>query len=149
MIPMTEQAPELLGSPAFIPDDGKTYAHNQRLGKLKIYSPVISLDFVFLLFNSPYLRHEFAKTCSGITARHTSPKKILKVPFTVCPSAEQKRIVSKVSVLHSQLDELSTEMRSHQPTTDALPTAIIHQILNQDDSRNCLLYTSPSPRDRG
>ena len=28
MIPMTEQAPGLLGSPAFIPDDGKTYAHN-------------------------------------------------------------------------------------------------------------------------
>jgi type I restriction enzyme, S subunit len=34
IIPMTEQAPGLLGSPAFIPDDGKTYLHNQRLGKL-------------------------------------------------------------------------------------------------------------------
>ena len=129
MIPMTEQAPGLLGSPAFIPDDGKSYAHNQRLGKLKVYSPVISLDFVFLFFNAPYLRGELAKTCSGTTVRHTSPKKILNVPFPVCPLAEQTRIVSKVSVLLSQLDELSTEMRSRQSTTDALLTALIHQIL--------------------
>ena len=119
----------LLGSPAFIPNDGRTYAHNQRLGKLNVYSPIISLDFVFLFFNSPFLRHELAKTCSGTTVRHTSPKKILSVLFPVVPSAEQKRIVSKVSVLLSQLDELSAGLRCRQSTTDALLTVLIHQIL--------------------
>jgi len=43
--------------------------------------------------------------------------------------SEQKRIVSKVSVLLSQLDELSARLRSRQSTTDALLTALIHQIL--------------------
>ncbi|WP_168565493.1 restriction endonuclease subunit S domain-containing protein [Crateriforma spongiae] len=42
---------------------------------------------------------------------------------------EQKRIVSKVSVLLSQLDELSARLRCRQSTTDALLTALIHQIL--------------------
>ena len=37
IIPMTEQAAGLLGSPAFIPDDGKSCLHNRRLGKLQIY----------------------------------------------------------------------------------------------------------------
>jgi hypothetical protein len=38
IIPMTEQAAGLLGSPAFIPDDGKSCLHNQRLGKLEFVS---------------------------------------------------------------------------------------------------------------
>ena len=51
------------------------------------------------------------------------------------PLAEQKRIVSKVSVLLSQLGELSARLRSRQSTTDALLTALIHQILNPEGSR--------------
>ncbi len=54
IIPMTEQAAGLLGSPAFIPDDGKTYLHNQRLGKLEFYSDEVSPEFVSCFFNSEF-----------------------------------------------------------------------------------------------
>ena len=45
--------------------------------------------------------------------------------------AEEKRIVSKVSVLLSQFDELSARLRSRRFTTDAL----IYQILNGIDEK--------------
>ena len=50
---------------------------------------------------------------------------IRTLPIALPPLAEQKRIVSKVSVLLSQCDELSARLRSRQSTTDAL----IQQIL--------------------
>ena len=58
-----------------------------------------------------------------------SGRKVYPVILGIPPKAEQKRIVSKVSVLLSQLDELSARLRSRQSTTDALLTALIHQIL--------------------
>ena len=106
IIPMTEQAPGLLGSPAFIPDDGKTYLHNQRLGKLVFYSREIAAEFVFLFFNSAFFRDELANTCTGTTVRHTSPSKVFSVLFPVCCLAEQKRIAAKVDELMALCDAL-------------------------------------------
>ncbi|MCF7962465.1 MAG: restriction endonuclease subunit S, partial [Pirellula sp.] len=64
IIPMTEQAAGLLGSPAFIPDDGRVYIHNQRLGKLS-FSESIAPEFVFWFFNCEFFRGELARTCTG------------------------------------------------------------------------------------
>lgn len=47
------------------------------------------------------------------------------------PEAEQKRIVSKVSALLSQCDELSSRLHSRQSTTNALLTALIRLIMNK------------------
>jgi len=115
LIPMTEQAAGLLGSPAFIPNDGKTYLHNQRLGKLTFYSESITPEFAFLFFNSVFFRGELAKTCTGMKVRHTSPRKVLRVPFPVCSLAEQKRIVVRVEELLRWCDTL--EVQSHQTRT--------------------------------
>ena len=122
----------MLGSPAFIPDDGRTYVHNQRLGKLETFAnDVFTPEFVFLFFNSPFLRSELAKTCSGTTVRHTSPKKVLNVLFPLCPLAEQKRIVAKVDQLLSQCDELFSRLRERQSVAQQLLTATIHHLLDE------------------
>ena len=141
MIPMTEQAPGLLGSPAFIPNDGRTYVHNQRLGKLEPFSSTLSPEFVFLFFNSPFLRGELAKSCSGTTVRHTSPKKILNVLFPFCALSEQKRIVSKVTDLLSQVTRLESTLTRREATRTQLLTAAIDSILSgaTDDDNNVVL----------
>jgi type I restriction enzyme S subunit len=129
IIPMTEQAVGLLGSPAFIPDDGKSYLHNQRLGKLSFYSKSIAPEFVFWFFNCAFFRNELARTCTGMKVRHTSPKRILGVPFPLCSLAEQQRIVAKVDELMRWCDALESRLTAAQTTATTLLDATLHQIL--------------------
>ncbi|MBR9886491.1 MAG: restriction endonuclease subunit S [Oceanospirillales bacterium] len=130
MIPMTEQAPGLLGSSAFIPDDGKIYLHNQRLGKLTQYcNKSTSLNFIALFFNTPYLRSELAKSCTGTTVRHTSPDRIYNVLFPILPLAEQHRIVAKVEQMMSLCDHLKARLQQAQQTQLHLADALMEQAL--------------------
>ncbi|MBA3607218.1 MAG: restriction endonuclease subunit S [Chthoniobacterales bacterium] len=128
IIPMTEQAAGLLGSPAFIPDDGKTYLHNQRLGKMEFYSNDVSPEFVFCFFNNGFFRDELARTCTGMKVRHTSPKRILKVPFALPPLAEQSRIVAKVDELMALVDALETQLATARTSATALLAAALAEL---------------------
>jgi type I restriction enzyme S subunit len=128
IVPMTEQAAGLLGSPAFIPDDGRTYLHNQRLGKLEFYSDEVASEFVFWFFNTEFFRGELARTCTGMKVRHTSPKRILKVPFPLCSFAEQCRIVAKVEQLMALVDELETQLSTSRATGEKLLEAFVAEL---------------------
>jgi type I restriction enzyme S subunit len=119
IIPMTEQAPGLLGSPAFIPDDGKTYIHNQRLGKLCFYSDEVSPWFAYCFFNTPFFRSELSRTCTGMKVRHTSPSRVLAVPFPICSIAEQRRIVAKVDELMALVDTLEAQQQQKSRLAEA------------------------------
>ena len=129
IIPLTEQAPGLLGSAAFIPNDGNTYLHNQRLAKLTPFLDSISLEFVALFFNTPYLRSELASSCSGTTVRHSSPDKVLRTLMPVLPLAEQKKIVSKVDELMTLCAQLKARLTDAQTTKLHLTDAIVEQII--------------------
>lgn len=133
IIPMTEQAAGLLGSPAFIPDDGRVYVHNQRLGKLS-FSELIAPEFAFWFFNCEFFRGELARTCTGMKVRHTSPDRVLRVPFPVCPLAEQRRIVVKVDQLMVLVDELETQLAASRATATALLDAVVHELTNGKES---------------
>ncbi len=125
IIPMTEQAAGLLGSPAFIPDDGKTYVHNQRLGKLEFYSDGVAPGFAFWFFNSGFFRGELARTCTGMKVRHTSPKRILRVPFPLPPLAEQHRIVARVDHLMGLVDQLEAQLAAARAAGETLMATVI------------------------
>ncbi|MCX6916231.1 MAG: restriction endonuclease subunit S [Verrucomicrobia bacterium] len=127
IIPMTEQAAGLLGSPAFIPDDGMVYIHNQRLGKLS-FSESIAPEFAFWFFNCEFFRGELARTCTGMKVRHTSPDRILRVPFPVCPLAEQHRIVAKVEQLMALVYELETHLAASRATAANLLSALVIEL---------------------
>ena len=129
IIPMTEQAAGLLGSPAFIPDDGRVYVHNQRLGKLS-FSELIAPEFAFWFFNSEFFRGELARTCTGMKVRHTSPDRVLRVPFPVPPLSEQKRIVSKVTELLSLCDALEAKLTQAESASTQLLSAAVHHLLS-------------------
>jgi type I restriction enzyme S subunit len=127
IIPMTEQAAGLLGSPAFIPNDGRVYIHNQRLGKLS-FSESIAPEFAFWFFNCDFFRGELARTCTGMKVRHTSPDRVLKVPFPVPPLAEQRRIVAKVSQLMALVDALETQLAASRATAANLLSALVAEL---------------------
>jgi type I restriction enzyme S subunit len=129
IIPLTEQAPGLLGSAAFIPDDGKTYLHNQRLAKLSPFSTTISKKFVALFFNSPFLRSELANTCSGTTVRHSSPDRVLQTLIPLVSLEEQHRIVAKVDELMAICDQLKARLSDVQTTQLNLADALVEQAL--------------------
>lgn len=129
IIPMTEQAAGLLGSPAFIPDDGKTYLHNQRLGKLSVHSAVAP-GFLFWFCNWSFFRGELASTCTGMKVRHTSPKKILRVPFPLCSLPEQRRIVAKVDQLMALVDRLEAQLAESRAAGERLMEAVVAEITN-------------------
>jgi type I restriction enzyme S subunit len=136
IIPMTEQAAGLLGSPAFIPADGRVYIHNQRLGKFS-FSESIVPEFAFWFFNCEFFRGELAETCTGMKVRHTSPDRILRVPFPVCPLAEQHRIVAKVDELMALCDRLEAQLTNAQTQSRRLLESTLHQALEA---------TAPSPQ---
>ncbi len=135
IVPMTEQAAGLLGSPAFVPNDGKSYLHNQRLGKLSFYSESIAPEFVFWFFNCEFFRDELARNCTGMKVRHTSPKKILKVPFPLCSLTEQRRIVEKVEQMMSFCDDLETKLTESETLSTQLLSAAVHHLLNASSTK--------------
>jgi type I restriction enzyme S subunit len=128
IIPMTEQAAGLLGSPAFIPDDGRVYIHNQRLGKLTFLDS-IAPEFAFWFFNCDFFRGELARTCTGMKVRHTSPDRVLKVPFPLPPLAEQRRIVAKVDQLMALVDELETQLAASRKSAGKLLEAAVTELI--------------------
>lgn len=149
IIPMTEQAAGLLGSPAFIPDDGKTYLHNQRLGKLEFYSDEVAPAFVFWFFNSEFFRGELARSCTGMKVRHTSPKRILRVPFALPPLAEQRRIVAKLEQLMALVGALETQLAASRATAANLLSAIVAELTGNPNDRKASASPASGTRRRG
>ena len=102
---------------------------NQRVGLMRFQNVSVAEAANVFLKADCLLDFMFAQATGTANQGNIGKGAISDAPFPVPPLAEQKRIVSKVSVLLSQCDELSTKMRSRQSTTDALLTALIHQIL--------------------
>lgn len=130
IIPMTEQAPGLLGSAAFVPNDDNTYLHNQRLGKLIIHSKLITPGFIYWFFNSQLLRSELARTCTGTTVRHTSPEKVKSALVPVTSPEEQHRIVQKVDELMALCDQLKTRLSESGQTRSQLAETVVEQAVS-------------------
>ena len=57
---------EILGIPARVPDDGRIYLHNQRLGKVVLKRPDLAdLDFLYYLFLSREFNNELVASSTG------------------------------------------------------------------------------------
>jgi type I restriction enzyme S subunit len=95
---------------------------------LQIYSNEVAPEYLFWFFNSEFFRSELARTCTGMKVRHTSPKRILKVPFALPPLAEQRRIVTKVSELMALVDELETQLAASRAAAEKLLTALVAEL---------------------
>lgn len=93
-VTMTDLTPsaQTLGYPALVPDDGKTYLHNQRLGKLTNFKG--SSDFLIYLLCTDTYHNEIISSASGTTVKHSSPSKILKYSFMM-PEYKEQELIGK------------------------------------------------------
>ncbi|MFY7852213.1 MAG: restriction endonuclease subunit S, partial [Brevundimonas sp.] len=101
LVTMTDlsKAGDTLGYPAIVPDDGRRYLHNQRLGKVEIRDPRISRDFVYWLMRTRPYRDEILSSVTGSTVKHTSPKKIEAFEFALPPLVAQDAICGVLNPL--------------------------------------------------
>jgi type I restriction enzyme S subunit len=104
VVAMTEQKSGLLGSSAFVPEDG-CYLHNQRLGLIvDLDTKHLSKQFLFNVFNLPHLRVEVAKTSTGSKVKHTSPTKLRAVKVGIPPTLEEQgEIASALSTVQQKI----------------------------------------------
>lgn len=127
IVAMTEQAAGLLGSTALVPNDGKLYLHNQRLGKLIFDSEIVSPRYIFHYFNGAYFRSCVADSSTGMKVKHTSPGKIGAVFFPLPPLAEQHRIVAKVDQLMALCDQLKPRLTQARQLNEQLVSTLVEQ----------------------
>ena len=89
---------EILGLPGRIPNDGRQYLHNQRLGKVSVTRPD-ELDgaYLYYLFLSPSLNAHLVATATGSKIQHTAPGRIEDFRWRRPPIAMQRRIADVLS----------------------------------------------------
>jgi type I restriction enzyme S subunit len=96
---------EILGIPGRIPDDGKTYLHNQRMGKVVIKEPKrVDSDFVYYLALWSDFNRELYISASGTKILHTAPVRIEAFEFNIPPLAEQKAIAAVLGTLDDKIE---------------------------------------------
>ena len=94
LVAMTEQAPGLLGAALIVPDDKRSYLHNQRLGLVKIAEPsLVGAEYLFHWLALPSVRQTIAQNASGTKVKHTSPGRLESLPILLPPLPEQRKIV--------------------------------------------------------
>ena len=110
MTDLTQNAP-LLGSPAFIPENGR-FLHNQRLGKaVNIKTDEIAPEYLFYLFNTTSVRGQIKGSASGATVRHTSPSRICDVSVVIPPLPVQRRIAGILSAYDDLIENNQQRIR--------------------------------------
>ena len=96
---------EILGIPGVVPDDGQTYLHNQRLGKVEVLDPErVYLPFVFQLARWNVFNQYLFSTASGSKILHTSPGRIEDFRFDIPPLEEQRAIAATLGALDDKIE---------------------------------------------
>ncbi len=107
LVIMTCQTPggEILGVPGRIPDDGLTYLHNQRMGKVVVTRPDLAcLDFLYWVFLWRELNQEIVASASGTKIVHTAPSRIERFRFGLPLLGEQREIGRVLWALEDKID---------------------------------------------
>ena len=85
----------------------------------------MDMEYLHWLLKGTDLRQRDNATAQPVI----SGRKVYPVVLGIPPKAEQKRIVSTLSVLLSKINDLESRLNARQSTTDALLSTFIHQIL--------------------
>jgi type I restriction enzyme S subunit len=119
---------EILGIPGTVPDDGQTYLHNQRLGKVEVLDPTrIDLRYFFQLARwRPFNHHLFA-TASGSKILHTAPGRIEDFEVDLPSVSEQRLIAATLSALDEKVESNQRASRLISKLVSDLFRAVVHK----------------------
>lgn len=96
---------EILGIPARIPNDGRRYLHNQRLGKVVVkQTRGVWLEYLYWLFLSKEFNTELVASASGTKIVHTAPSRIEAFRFNLPPLPEQRAIAHILGTLDDKIE---------------------------------------------
>jgi len=112
---------EILGVPARVPDDGRVYLHNQRLGKVVIKDgSQVDAGYLYWLFLWRDFNRELVGSASGTKILHTAPSRIEAFQFDLPPLNEQRGIARILGTLDDKI-ELNRRMSE---TLEAMARAL-------------------------
>ena len=115
---------EILGIPGMIPNDGRKYLHNQRLGKVVINSPEeVSQQFLYWYFLTKEFNYQLVGSASGTKIVHTAPTRIEACDISLPPLPEQKAIAAVLGSLDDKIDLLSRQIQ----TLEAMAATLFRQ----------------------
>lgn len=97
---------EILGIPGKVPNDGRLYLHNQRIGKVVVKTKEVRSDFLYWLFLTPDFNRSLVSTASGTKILHTSPTRICDYAFLLPPLEEQREAAEMLDALQERIDLL-------------------------------------------
>ena len=96
---------EILGVPGRVPNDGRVYLHNQRLGKVVIQeSRRVDHDYLYWLFLWSEFNRELVKSASGTKILHTAPSRIEAFNFELPSLPEQRAIAHILGTLDDKIE---------------------------------------------
>ena len=107
VVTMTDlsKAADTLGYSARIPSErGKTYLHNQRVGKVNVVSEAACLDYLYWVMRHKDYRRWVVNTATGSTVKHTSPSRILEYSFLLPTHHEQQAIAHILGTLDDKIE---------------------------------------------
>lgn len=135
LVVMTEQAVGLIGCPLIVPENSK-FLHNQRLGLLQATNRAHK-PFLFHYLQTRDMRIAFSITGAGTKVRHTSPKKIEKLPVTLPSIPEQQKIADFLTTVDGRIQQLSQKKALLQDYKKGVMQQLFTQALRfKDDHGN-------------
>jgi type I restriction enzyme, S subunit len=105
VVTMTDlsKAADTLGYAGLIPG-GKTYLHNQRVGKVEILKPrQVEKTFLHYALRTDSYRQHVLSGATGTTVRHTSPTRIREYTLLLPPVPEQQAIAAMLGALDDKI----------------------------------------------
>ncbi|ABE32709.1 type I restriction modification DNA specificity domain protein [Paraburkholderia xenovorans LB400] len=111
---------EILGIPARVPDNGRVYLHNQRLGKVVLKSGRVCSDFLYWLFLYPPFNRHLVNSATGTKILHTAPSRIESFEFKLPSVAEQREIAEALDAI----DDRISLLRETNVTLEAIAQAM-------------------------
>ena len=120
VVTMTDLSKETdtLGYSAKIPNDGKIYAHNQRVGRVEIKEG--DPEFLYWLMRTREYQWHCVASASGTSVMHTSPSRIKEFEFNCPPLQEQEAIAKVLSSLDDKIDLLKRQNKTLEGMAEAL-----------------------------